>query len=381
MKIDKKFIGVIVIVLLAISIVVVYSKLGGEEPIIEEETKLTYREYKDNKYYIIEDDYDKEYDIEYKDYNDDFQDRQDKYDDFEIHKVLDYKEYEDYCNKWDIKQKYNDKNKNYIVFSYLGIGLTQLEARLGSVIYKDSKATLYVWDDADGVVASILTYVIVIPTDKEVEKVEVIPMYTEEEFENIKKYGSSHGYQDYVTKKPVIYLYPSETTNIRVKLLKENNITTSYPKYNNEWLVKANPNGYLLDLKTNKKLYALYYETNTDEDYTIKEDGFIVNKDNIANFLEEKLTILGLNDKEKEEFIIYWLPILEHNEYNYIRFATKEEIDNKIPISIEPNPDTFIRIIMTYKGLDKPINIKEQVLNKTIRKGYTVVEWGGALIK
>ena len=381
MKIDKKFIGVIVIVLLAISIVVVYSKLGGEEPIIEEETKLTYREYKDNKYYIIEDDYDKEYDIEYKDYNDDFQDRQDKYDDFEIHKVLDYKEYEDYCNKWDIKQKYNDKNKNYIVFSYLGIGLTQLEARLGSVIYKDSKATLYVWDDADGVVASILTYVIVIPTDKEVEKVEVIPMYTEEEFENIKKYGSSHGYQDYVTKKPVIYLYPSETTNIRVKLLKENNITTSYPKYNNEWLVKANPNGYLLDLKTNKKLYALYYETNTDEDYTIKEDGFIVNKDNIANFLEEKLTILGLNDKEKEEFIIYWLPILEHNEYNDIRFATKEEIDNKIPISIEPNPDTFIRIIMTYKGLDKPINIKEQVLNKTIRKGYTVVEWGGALIK
>ena len=101
MKIDKKFIGIIVIVLLAISIIVVYSKLVDNE-VIEEETKLTYKEYKDNKYYIIEDDYDKEYDIEYKDYSEDFQNRQDKYDDFEIHKVLDYKESVNDAKKGDI---------------------------------------------------------------------------------------------------------------------------------------------------------------------------------------------------------------------------------------------------------------------------------------
>ena len=125
----------------------------------------------------------------------------------------------------------------------------------------------------------------------------------------------------------------------------------------------------------------MYYEANVDEEYKVEDDGFIVNKDNIIEFLEEKLDILGLNYKEREEFIIYWLPILENNEYNYIRFATREEIDSKIPISIEPSPDTFIRIVMTYKGLDTPINVKEQVLSKIIRQGYTVVEWGGTLIK
>lgn len=30
---------------------------------------------------------------------------------------------------------------------------------------------------------------------------------------------------------------------------------------------------------------------------------------------EEKLEILGLNYKETEEFIVYWLPKLEQNEY------------------------------------------------------------------
>jgi hypothetical protein len=34
-----------------------------------------------------------------------------------------------------------------------------------------------------------------------------------------------------------------------------------------------------------------------------------------------------------------------------------------------------------YKPLDKKINVKKQKLTKTERSGYTVVEWGGSLIK
>ena len=380
MKIDKKFIGIIVIVLLAIAIVGVYTKLGGEEESYNENDILV-KTYEDNDYYIFEDDYDEEYYIEYVDYSEHFGEDDDKYDNFPIHEVLTYEEYEEYCDMWGINKKYKTKDKKYIVFSYLARGSTDVKARLGGVLYNDKKATLYVWDDMDGVVASILGYVIVIPTDKDVKNVEIQPMYTETEFENIKKYGSPNGKMDYTVKKPVLYFYPEETIDIKVKLLKDYNITTSYPKYDNEWIIRANSNGDLLDLKTNKKLYSLYYEANVDEEYKVEDEGFIVSKDNIIVFLEEKLDILGLNYKEKEEFIIYWLPILENNEYNYIRFATREEIDSKIPISIEPSPDTFIRIVMTYKGLDTPINVKEQVLEKTIRQGYTVVEWGGTLIK
>ena len=36
---------------------------------------------------------------------------------------------------------------------------------------------------------------------------------------------------------------------------------------------------------------------------------------------------------------------------------------------------------MEYKPLDEKINVKEQVLEKVERNGFTVVEWGGSDIK
>ena len=32
---------------------------------------------------------------------------------------------------------------------------------------------------------------------------------------------------------------------------------------------------------------------------------------------------------------------------------------------------------MEFKGLRKPFEVQEQLLEKVERKGYTVVEWGG----
>ncbi len=59
------------------------------------------------------------------------------------------------------------------------------------------------------------------------------------------------------------------------------------------------------------------------------KEGFVVKGNQTIQFLEEKLAVLGLNERESEEFIVYWLPKLQKNEYNYIRFATLEEINNK----------------------------------------------------
>ena len=52
-----------------------------------------------------------------------------------------------------------------------------------------------------------------------------------------------------------------------------------------------------------------------------------------------------------------------------------------MPLDINPNPDTFIRILMTYKGLNKLIEVKEQKLETPIRNGFVAVEWGGTEIK
>ncbi|MBR3002339.1 MAG: hypothetical protein IKF38_02065 [Clostridia bacterium] len=181
--------------------------------------------------------------------------------------------------------------------------------------------------------------------------------------------------------KPIIYLYPTKETDVSVNLKNTDMITVSYPKYNNGWNVNAKKDGTLVDLETNRSLYSLYYECNNVVNYKVENEGFVINGEDSAKFLEEKLAILGLNEREAEEFIIYWLPKLEANKYNYIRFASEEEINQNMPLEITPKPDITIRIMMTFKGLEKPIQVKEQKLEQVERNGFVAVEWGGSEIK
>ena len=190
---------------------------------------------------------------------------------------------------------------------------------------------------------------------------------------NIDDYGTTY--------KPIIYLYPTEDKAVSVKLLYDDMITVSYPKYTTGWNVLAKEDGTLTDLSTNKNLYSLYYESENLLNFKVENDGFIVKGSDASTFLEEKLAILGLTEREAEEFIIYWLPKLEANKYNYIRFATLDEINKNMPLEINPNPDTIIRVLMTYKGLETPIDITEQQLETPTRTGFVAVEWGGTEIK
>ena len=191
----------------------------------------------------------------------------------------------------------------------------------------------------------------------------------------------SHGSDDFVVKKPVIYLYPQSEISVGVKLGNPDLITTSYPQYTDGWSVLAQPDGTLTDLNTGRELYSLYWE-GSGANFGTSNEGFIVKGTDTSEFLEEKLAILGLNARETEEFIIYWLPQLQENEYNYIRFASSEEIDDYMPLLVEPRPDTMIRVLMLYKPLDKAIDVDEQELAPMPnRDGFTLVEWGGSKLE
>jgi hypothetical protein len=181
----------------------------------------------------------------------------------------------------------------------------------------------------------------------------------------------------YAPRKPVIYLYPKETMDISVQLnIKKTKFTTIYPKFNekNTWNVKAKPNG---DILINDKTYPyLFWEAESYAPFNTNE-GFIVTEENAEKFLEEKLEILGLNEKEKTDFITYWLPVLLKNKLSLCSFQSKKFFDS-FELNITPKPDSLIRIFLMIKKLDAPINIKEQNLVSNERKGFTVIEWGGS---
>ena len=177
-------------------------------------------------------------------------------------------------------------------------------------------------------------------------------------------------------RKPIIYLYPTQETKVNVTLWIPKNLSHTYPKYNNEkWRnVVAQPNGDLEDMETWRKLYALYREWKTygEDNFT---EWFVVKWEDTISFLEEKLSLLWLNEREAEEFIVYWLPQMENNKYNVIRFETKEEQDENMPLNITPTPDTVIRVMMDWEAIEEPIDIPEQELVTPERTWFTVVEW------
>jgi|GEM_PF-6481128 len=64
---------------------------------------------------------------------------------------------------------------------------------------------------------------------------------------------------DPYVKKPVIYLYPTEQTDITLTFENDENLLTTYPKYNGAWSVHAYPDGTLTD-ENGRQYYALFFD-------------------------------------------------------------------------------------------------------------------------
>lgn len=184
---------------------------------------------------------------------------------------------------------------------------------------------------------------------------------------------------DQMTKKPVIYLYPTSEQSVSVKLDYNGELTCTYPEYKDGWNVIAEPDGTLTNIGDKKKYSYLYWEGISKNQWDMSK-GFVVKGEDTEKFLQEKLEYMGLTPREYNEFIVYWLPIMQENKYNLITFAG-EEYENLAKLNITPKPDSILRVMMLFKSLDKPIEIEEQEIKSFERKGFTVIEWGGTEVK
>lgn len=182
----------------------------------------------------------------------------------------------------------------------------------------------------------------------------------------------------YTYAKPVIYLYPQEETAVSVLLDLQGELTCTYPAYKGGWQITAAPDGTLTD-KAGQTYNYLYWEGTSGAEYDFSK-GFCVKGEDTAAFLEEALAELGLDRREANEFIVYWLPLMEQNPYNIISFQTDNYTD-AAKLQVFPEPDTVIRVFMAWYAADIYTQIETQALTAPERTGFTVVEWGGTQIK
>jgi hypothetical protein len=179
--------------------------------------------------------------------------------------------------------------------------------------------------------------------------------------------------------EPMIYLYPEKEQKTIVKLGDIIKVTESYPLYNKGWDVIASPNGMLKDLINGGTYDKLFWE-GVSHRFLLDERGDVVAREDIESYFNTTLQKLGLNEKEKNDFIKAWLPRFSKYPYYLFNFINQKKIDELAPLHISPKPDTVIRILMDYRGLSKKESYPTQELpTPPERKGFTVIEWGGML--
>jgi hypothetical protein len=181
--------------------------------------------------------------------------------------------------------------------------------------------------------------------------------------------------------KPVIYLYPKKEQQTTVQLQPNGKFSFTYPAYpENGWTGTAHPNGqFTIDGKNYP--YLFWEGTNSQSQLEIDySSGFVVNKDEVTAFLEEKLTAMGLNDQEKTDFITFWGPRMAQAGKGFVQFMFDEAYDQIATINITPKPDALFRVYMLFVPLENAVELNPapQAIKSVQRKGFTVIEWGGS---
>lgn len=189
-----------------------------------------------------------------------------------------------------------------------------------------------------------------------------------------------------ICDKPVIYLYPEKKTEVNVKLEMEGNLLFTYPAYNAGWNVTADPTGALH--VGDKQYNYLFWEGDAqlDSKQVNWNRGFVVQRDSLVPFFEINLSRMGLTSPEIADFITYWCPRMNANEWNYIHFMFNEEVNQFAKLNIAPAPDHLNRVYMVWsaksefvmKGMLDLIPQEIPVLDRT---GFDVLEWGGSEMK
>ncbi len=172
--------------------------------------------------------------------------------------------------------------------------------------------------------------------------------------------------------KPVIYLYPQKTIPVSVRL--NVSLKKSDPPYQNGWQVIARPNGQLV---SDGLTYPYLYWDGTGQIYPEINFGFVVPHSGLENTLRLQLREQGLNQKEITDFMSYWWPLMPKTPYVRLTWLTPNQINLLAPMTVNPRPDTVIRIFLDFIGLNQPVPLIPQTLSAPKRTGFTLVEWGG----
>lgn len=182
--------------------------------------------------------------------------------------------------------------------------------------------------------------------------------------------------------KPALYFYPPSDEAISVKIAPKGVLNYTNPPYpSGGWDIMAHPNG-AIDYRGKTYPY-LYYEAGIPDALITVDtnEGYVSSYDNLSKTFAAILPGLGLNSQETSDFMSYWLKALPKASYYAMYPVSQETLETISPLTIEPKPDTTLRMTLYFQPLDTPVILHKPNITPAIRGKFHVTEWGGAYKK
>ena len=179
-------------------------------------------------------------------------------------------------------------------------------------------------------------------------------------------------YDDIVVYKPNIYIYPTNNIDLCVKISfpMGGEIVESIPTYTEQWCVNIDTNG-----KIDNRYDYLFYESKQPNTFQY-EKGWCIARNDMNSFFESNMKQYNFSDAEISDFIEYWIPLLDENDYYMIYPQTNEIIDGIIKLNFSTQPNNVSRLFYGVVGVNKHVEIEEPEIETFNRSGFHVVEWG-----
>src|SRR3989338_3189070 len=186
------------------------------------------------------------------------------------------------------------------------------------------------------------------------------------------------------TSSPFIYFYTNTTKQVEVRL-PDNVVVYNDPPFSQEnmWSFTASPDQTLTFSNglTRQKLYWEFDKQVLESRLSsLKKNsqGFVVDKNSLGEFADSVSQKLGLNLQEKESLLVELTRAANKLTSKTLKVGLLERktLDEVIPVSIEPQPQSYHRVIFYVTSTSSKERLESPAIQKLTRAGDTVVELG-----
>lgn len=192
--------------------------------------------------------------------------------------------------------------------------------------------------------------------------------------------GSAGSGPQIMLEKPVIYLYSQKEEPFNLKIKTDAELKFTYPAYTNEWKGKSSANG---TIQMNGSNYPYLFWDAALSAEKLKPNWLHADQfegSNTVIYLENRLTNLGFNEKEKTDFITYWGPRMQQMKVVQLIWMQDEQLDPIASLEISPafrQNRIYILFRETSAFMEQTLELKVPALKPLDRSGNYLVEWGG----